>query len=121
MTTLSFTLPVPPSANNLFVNVPGKGRVKSAEYKAWISSAGWLVKSAVVGKPLPAPPYAVVYEVPVDRRSDIANREKAASDLMVKLGLITDDKFIDHMTIVRVQRKDMLVTIGPYPTTEGRN
>lgn len=109
---LTFTIPVPPSANNLFVNRPGFGRVKSADYKAWISSAGWTAKTATLGKEKPALPYSVVYEVPADKRRDLDNYLKAANDLIVRIGLIGDDSMIDHLEIKRAERKDMLVTIG---------
>jgi len=112
MSKLTFTIPVPPSANNLFVNVPGRGRAKSPEYRKWINEAGWLAKTAVVGKGTVEPPYIVAYEVPRDRRRDIGNFEKAASDLLVKLRILTDDKFIDDLHIKRADRSDMLVTIG---------
>jgi Holliday junction resolvase RusA-like endonuclease len=112
MTILSFALPVPPSANNLFVNRPGYGRVKSREYKDWIANAGWAAKVATLGKDKPALPYVVSYAVPTDKRRDLDNYLKAANDLLVRLGIIADDSLIDRMEIERAERKDMLVTIG---------
>lgn len=112
MTTLTFTLPVPPSANNLFVNVPGRGRVKSADYKRWINDAGWCAKTATVGKDRPGLPYAISYEVPADKRRDLDNYLKAANDLLVRLAIIGDDSRIAELSIRRAERKDMLVTIA---------
>lgn len=37
-------LPIPPSVNNLFHNVPGKGRMKSRAYLAWECEARYLVQ-----------------------------------------------------------------------------
>ena len=37
--TLSFDLPLPPSVNGCFANVPGKGRVRTAQYRAWRKQA----------------------------------------------------------------------------------
>ncbi len=33
--TTTVNLPYPPVLNNLYANVPGKGRVKSERYRAW--------------------------------------------------------------------------------------
>ncbi len=40
-----YRLPAPPSVNNLFRNVPGKGRVRSSEYVAWCEAAGWSLRA----------------------------------------------------------------------------
>ena len=117
--TLTFTLPLPPSANNLFVNVPGRGRVKSAEYRKWITDAGWLAKTAIVGAEQVKPPYQVTYEVPADRRRDLDNFSKATGDLLVRLAVIADDKFIDRLIIERADRKDMLVKVETYRGAHG--
>jgi Holliday junction resolvase RusA-like endonuclease len=37
--TFHVKLPLPPSANKLFFNVPGKGRVKTRAYKNWRRNA----------------------------------------------------------------------------------
>lgn len=108
---LTFTLPTPPTANNLFVNVPGKGRSATAEYREWQHNAGWGVKTSIVGKPIPDPPYKVTYIVPRKARGDLANREKAIGDLMVKLGILKDDSLIDDLHMMRADRDDVLVTV----------
>lgn len=108
---LQFRIPVPPSANNLFVNAPGKGRVKSAEYREWISKAGWLARTATVGMGMLKPRYKATYLLPRSTKGDIANREKATSDLLVALQIIKDDSLIDKLVIERADRDDMLVTV----------
>lgn len=84
-------LPMPPSTNNMFVNVAGKGRVRSQEYKGWAKAAGWIVKAQRIRK----------FDVPVTVRIevnnprglgfDIDNRIKAVLDILVSTEVIVDD------------------------------
>ena len=80
----------PPSLNNIYANVPGKGRVKSSRYKTWRSAAGWDVKLAKVAK-MGGP---VLLDLTVKKprvRSDISNRIKAVEDLLVDMDVLVDD------------------------------
>ena len=38
-------LALPPSVNQLFANVAGKGRVRTGRYRAWAQVAGWQIKT----------------------------------------------------------------------------
>jgi len=100
---IQFTLPMPPSTNRIWRG-KAKGVYRSAEYIQWIIVAGNMLKSYRL-KPV-SPPYAVVYEFgrrvtkkgAVSKvRMDVANREKALSDLLQKMGLIEDDCLIEDM------------------------
>lgn len=85
------TLPMPPSTNALYRNVPKKGRVKTHRYLTWIQAAGWALKEQ---KPATVEgPYCLwLYcERPDKRRRDIGNLEKAVSDLLVSHGVVSDD------------------------------
>jgi Holliday junction resolvase RusA-like endonuclease len=96
MTT--FVLPMPPSTNRIWRS--GKGKVyRDKNYIQWIAIAGNMVKVARVKQV--DPPYRVVYEYGRKdrRRSDLANREKALSDLLQKMGVITDDCEITDMRL----------------------
>lgn len=93
-----FTVPVPPSTNHLFANIPGKGRVKSAEYKQWISTAGWLAKTATVGRPA-LKRCAVTYRVPENGRRDLDNYAKPLGDMLQAVGVIENDKHIRKIVI----------------------
>jgi crossover junction endodeoxyribonuclease RusA len=101
--SLTFTLPQPPTANALFLNVRGRGRVKTQRYKAWITEAGWLAKTAAVGKPPLTGNIEVEYMVSNARHFDAGNLEKALSDLLVRVGIIEDDK---HISSIRITRRD---------------
>jgi len=94
---------MPPSTNRIWRG-KAKGVYRSAEYIQWIIVAGNMLKSYRL-KPV-SPPYAVVYEFgrrvtkkgAVSKvRMDVANREKALSDLLQKMGLIEDDCLIEDM------------------------
>ncbi|WP_300396377.1 hypothetical protein [Henriciella sp.] len=91
------TLPIPPSVNGMF---PGKARRhKSADYKAWIEHAGWVLETARI--PPVIGPFALHIRLPVKMRGDIGNREKAISDLLVKHGVTPDDSKTWRITIER--------------------
>lgn len=108
MTTL--IIPRPPSANKLFVNVPGKGRVKSAAYRTWQTQVGWYVK---LQKPEPVTgPYEVEIEVPIRSPLDLDNHVKAVVDLLVFTQVTPDDKHMRKLTVERCAGdNDLIVTV----------
>lgn len=88
---VSIEIPAPPSVNEMFRNVRGRGRVKTAAYNDWLGHAGWVLRSQspdrVGGR--------VVLVISVERASksaDIDNRVKAILDLLVTHGVIEDDR-----------------------------
>lgn len=108
-----FTVPLCPSSNNLFVDRrDGKGRARSSAYKKWIEAAAWQVRMQFP----PAVRGAVRIEigVPINRQGDIMNREKAAIDLIVALGIIDDDRWVDDIRLLRSPKGNgMTVSIWP--------
>lgn len=94
----SFRLPLPPSLNRTYKT--GRGNFyKSPEARAWEVEAGYTL-NRIQG--LPNGRYEVVYTFHFEREgSDLANREKVLSDVMVKHGIISDDRFIDEMYLQR--------------------
>lgn len=90
--TLSFTLPLCPTANNLFLNTR-RGRVKSKAYREWSERAAWFLKDV--------PAWLYGYPVAIDitivsgkgwtLACDVANREKAAVDAIVAAGILAGD------------------------------
>ena len=102
---IQFVLPMPPSMNSIWRG-KAKGVYRSPEYMKWIIAAGNLLKTYKI-KPID-PPYAVDYEfgrkvtkkgLVSKARMDVANREKALSDLLQKMGVIEDDCLIDDMRL----------------------
>jgi Holliday junction resolvase RusA-like endonuclease len=97
---ISFTVSIPPTANNLFYSVPGKGRRKTPEYRAWIETNGWIIKLAAQAKKITGP-YALHIDVgkPDNRRRDLDNLTKAVSDLIVSIGAVRDDSDCQRIQI----------------------
>lgn len=87
-----FTLPMPPSTNNLFINVT-KGRIKSQKYAEWIMEAGYLLNAQAARLGRVQGPVKLEYEIGETdkRRKDVGNFEKAATDLLVSHGIIEAD------------------------------
>lgn len=98
--TQTFTIPMPPSVNGLFVafqTPTGQRRAKTKQYKAWITVAGWEIRiqrvQAVKGA------VEISIQLPQKgRRGDADNRIKAAQDLLVKLGIIEDDRLVNKVS-----------------------
>lgn len=107
------TLPLPPSANNLFLT-RGNRRARSPEYDAWLDAARWALHQE---RPEPVTgPYALLLALPFLMRGDVSNRIKAPEDLLVKEGLTPDDR---HADLVMAHRSNAvsgvacIVTVVP--------
>lgn len=95
---MTYDIPFPPSVNNLFINV-GRGRVRSPRYKLWAAKAAEKLLSQ---HPLrfkgPVELHYQFQEGQDRRKRDLANLEKATTDLLVEHGVIESD----DNTVVRV-------------------
>lgn len=95
-------LPVPPSANALFVRT--NRTVKSLGYKDWqwdahlriVKTKGMLLK---ITKPQP---YQVQITANVSRRRDLDNLAKPTVDLLAMKGITPDDRWLDVLELRRV-------------------
>jgi len=90
----SFSLPFPPSVNGLYA---GKARrYKSPKYKAWIAEAGLKLNLQTPYHQTIEGECVVVINLvrPDKRQRDVANYEKAVSDLLVACGILKDDSLI---------------------------
>jgi crossover junction endodeoxyribonuclease RusA len=83
-------IPFPPSVNSMYLNVRGKGRVKTPEYREWIAVASMLVAAQ---NPVPPKGRAFI-RIKIDdtRQGDADGRIKAAVDLLVRCGILQDDR-----------------------------
>lgn len=100
---LTLSLPLPPSLNNMFATFNGR-RIMSREYKAWKAVAGpkAVEQWEEQGKVLPPKGYSLHYRFNIDHKSDIGNREKAATDLLVAvIPGFPDDQWCNEITIKR--------------------
>lgn len=99
-------LPMPPSANNLFTAITVKGKTRwiiKRGYKEWRERAGeaLMAQYAAHGAPAIHKPVALSIRLNVNYQSDIANREKAITDLLVEHMDMPDDRWIDRIVIER--------------------
>jgi crossover junction endodeoxyribonuclease RusA len=100
-TSGSVMFAIPPSLNSCFANVAGKGRVKTAQYRAWQKAA--LAEIAAQARGLT---FAGRFRVEVlasdqglTRRRDADNLGKAVCDTLKKAGIIEDDDYL-HMRAI---------------------
>lgn len=100
---MSFTveIPVPPSVNVAFRNVPGKGRVKTREYKAWQQHAALVIKTKVPNVCRVAGAFYIAINLPRATPGDIDNRVKGLVDALVKCGRVDDDRNMEELHVRR--------------------
>jgi hypothetical protein len=111
---MEFELPIPPSSNNLFATYNGR-RIISREYKAWRKDAGekLVAQYAAYDSPEVLKPVHVRIRLNLNHQSDIGNREKAITDLLVAKLDMPDDRYIDRIVIERDRTIDAaVVTVG---------
>lgn len=87
----------PPSANSLYANVPGKGRVKTERYRTWATAAGWDVKAQKPAKITGRYAITLTVQRKDNRRRDLSNLIKAVSDLLVDQQVIEDDSLEEEV------------------------
>lgn len=89
-TLSSIEVPVPPSTNHLFANIPGKGRIRTRAYKSWQELAYPFLSQ--VARPTRFPvAVLIVVSGNINPSRDIANVEKAVVDGLVHCGVLPDD------------------------------
>jgi len=95
---IQLDLPVPPSTNKLYRNVPSVGRVKTKDYKSWEKVGGLSIISQ--GRPSIDGKYSISIRVHPDAtKADIGNLEKPISDLLQMMGVIKNDRDCQKMVI----------------------
>lgn len=112
---MTFDLPMPPSVNNLFSTFKGR-RIITRDYKAWKLAAAEALgpQYAAYGAPSVHRPVHVSIKLGMGYRGDIANREKAITDLLVANIDMPDDRYIERLVIERDQSIE-----GARVTVEG--
>ena len=91
-------IPTPPGLNNAYENTGGNGRRKSAKLRKFYAEA--TAALANYGKRLDAETYrATILVTRESKLSDIDGRGKFALDLLVKCGIIPDDRHCEKVTI----------------------
>lgn len=119
--TITLILPLPPSANSLFIQC-GRKRVLSSDYRAWRLIAGTqLVQQMPAGarqRPAVAGPVSVDIALPLKMRGDIDNRIKPLLDLLVEHDVMPDDHHVHALSVARkvVERQSAVVTVRTVET-----
>jgi len=116
---IKFELPVPPSTNTAYFNArSGKGRHKTVSVRDYTAQCLTALRGVVMGLkthcdrnlmirigsvPKESPSYSVkyIFFFPNHAARDIANFEKIMTDLIVKVGIMLDDRYIDEMILLR--------------------
>ena len=97
---MNVLLPFPPPLNNLFANVPGRGRVPTKRYEAWKREAAYgLLQQPRVGHLAGDVEVEILLGRPDKRKRDIDGLAKAALDFIVAHGVIEDDSRVQKLTL----------------------
>lgn len=116
---LTIELPAPPSVNDAWANVPGRGRVRTARYRDWASNAGWKLRLQLGDKRVAGRCIVVIGVERHNKTADIDNRIKPLLDLLVEHHAIDDDKNVDAVAIAWNPPGSSLARITIVPTTDG--
>lgn len=81
---------MPPSTNELFRNVPGRGRTVTGAYQRWVSDAKTYFRG--VKYSMFDVPVEITVTMPDGRGPDCDNALKAPIDLLKTMGVIRDDR-----------------------------
>lgn len=113
--TFHVELPTPISANHLFANVPGRGRVKTKAYENWQSTAALTIVATVRADRRIGGKVAVSIELPATCRLDIDNAVKPILDALVRSRRIDDDRNVARLEVTRGGTGDLtVVTVAAF-------
>lgn len=110
----SFTMPTPPSANHLFRNVKGVGRVKASHYTDFIRMGVSAIRRQNV-QPIAGRVIVVIGVERMSDRADIDNRLKAMLDAIVAAKIIEDDRFVTALAIAWLPKANGLSHVSILP------
>ena len=111
---VTFTLPVPPSVNQMFRNVRGKGRVKTEVYDQWRAAAKTSLRLQSI-TPIAGPVVAVFGVERGSLAADIDNRIKAMLDAIVAAKIIRDDNQVTAFAAAWLPRANGLAHVQIFP------
>lgn len=105
-------LPLPPSVNEIYANVSGKGRVKTKRYQSWLRAAG----NEAMTQPRFRVEGAYILDITVCRgnlRRDLDNCAKAVSDALVAWEYVEDDRHMAELHVRWGAVQGCLVKVWP--------
>ena len=93
----------------LSVNCAWKGRrFATKEYKDWTEQCLWYLKKF---KYRPDKPYKINIEFYQSKSQDIDSCIKMILDVLVKSGIIEDDRYVDELNVKKIGGKDRRIKI----------
>lgn len=111
MTTLRIS-ELPPSVNNLFFNVPRRGRVKTPAYRAWLDLAGQELRLL---QRAPHHSGDVAVEIAAQelrhRGRDLDNLCKPILDALVTFRVIDDDRHVRRLEVAWAEVKGVEIQV----------
>ena len=110
VTAATLAIPLPPSLNNIFVNLPRGGRAKSPEYKAWRQLATLQINTQHPGRIVGDVRIEITCERP-NKASDLDNRIKPVLDAIVTARVIEDDRKVVELTAKWGDVRGVLVNV----------
>lgn len=111
---VSFTMPTPPSANHLFKNVKGVGRVKTKHYDDFVRMGVADIRRQQVGH-IDGRIIAVIGVERMSGSADIDNRLKAMMDTIVEAEVIEDDSLVTAIAITWLPKANGLSWVRLLP------
>lgn len=114
---VAFTLPTPPSVNEIYKNVQGRGRVKAGLYDDFIRRGVASIRSQRV-TPIPGYVLAVFGVERMSITADIDNRLKSMLDTIVKAEIIDDDRFVTAIAVSWLPRANGLAHVRLFPVQQ---
>ncbi|WP_309083752.1 RusA family crossover junction endodeoxyribonuclease [Chelativorans sp.] len=112
--SVSFTMPTPPSANHLFKNVKGVGRVKTRHYDDFVRMGVADIRRQKVAS-MPGRVIAIIGVERMSGSADIDNRLKAMLDTIVEARVIADDSLVTAIAITWLPRANGLSWVRLLP------
>lgn len=111
-----YIVSTPPSVNSLYVNLKKGGRRKSDAYVNWISGN---LKALIAQRAKPILSRAkVAITLPKTTRGDCDNRIKACLDLLVRAGILQDDRKAHLASVSASFGDDELCRVSVEPETK---
>ena len=102
---MRFQFEFPPSTNNLWMPVKGKGLVKTKEYRAWQDANAWIIRQQIGMEKIEGQfEIHLVFERPDRRKRDLDNLIKSSLDCIVNARVVHDDHLCQKLTAEWVNR-----------------
>lgn len=117
---ITMTLPYPVSVNAMYLNVSGKGRVKTPRYKTWLEAAGWSIRAAKPTRLYGQFSLQMTLYTADEKRRDVDNTVKPVLDLLVAHDLIEDDAKCVELHVRKVRSATAYAEITVRPAAEER-